>query len=96
MAFGDLSPAHDVFPRIYAFTVEVNRALVDADTKLNPMSSLDLFGITRVKRNHVAVLTVPCLCFASRSYVHSIVDDFFVYFSAARQERGVLQPWFWK
>ena len=48
MCFGDLSPVHDVFPRISVYTSEYMGILVDADTKMNPVSSLDLFGILKV------------------------------------------------
>ena len=62
MAFGDLSPEHDLFPRVSAFTDERMSALLAADTKINPMSNLDLYGITRVIH---FVVCVPPMCFAS-------------------------------
>jgi hypothetical protein len=48
LGFGSLSPVHDVFPRIKAYPSERMCALVAADTKKDYMSSLDMFGVTKV------------------------------------------------
>jgi hypothetical protein len=48
MAFGELSPVHDVFPRINVYTREMVSLLVAADTKEDHLSSLDMYGIRKV------------------------------------------------
>lgn len=47
VAFGGQSPEHNIFPRVAAFTAELMRRLVAADTKKDYLSSLDMFGITK-------------------------------------------------
>jgi hypothetical protein len=48
MAFGELSPVHDVFPRINVYNREMVSILVAADTKEDHLSSLDMYGIRKV------------------------------------------------
>jgi hypothetical protein len=48
MAFGELSPVHDVFPRINVYTREMVSLLVAADTKEDHLSRVDMYGIRKV------------------------------------------------
>jgi hypothetical protein len=48
MSFGELSPVHNVFPRINVYTSEMMCLLIADDTKEGYMSRLDMYGITKV------------------------------------------------